>query len=47
MSAASEPQPSLVRFHAGWARGRGGLVAFVAVMVALALLWAADRRSVV
>ncbi|MGW9553205.1 acyltransferase family protein [Nocardiopsis sp. NPDC055551] len=28
-----------VRFHAKWARGRGGLVAFAAVMVALALLW--------
>lgn len=30
-----------IRFHAGWARGRGGLLAFAAVMVALALLWAA------
>lgn len=29
-----------VRFRAGWARGRSGLVALVAVMTALALFWA-------
>ncbi|WP_194922774.1 acyltransferase family protein [Catenulispora pinisilvae] len=28
-----------IRFRAGWARGRGGLVAFVALMVGLAVLW--------
>jgi len=28
-----------VRFRAGWARGRGGVVAFVAVMAGLAVLW--------
>ena len=30
-----------IRFRAGWARGRAGLVAFTAVMVALAILWLA------
>ncbi|MET7999462.1 acyltransferase family protein [Nonomuraea glycinis] len=30
-----------IRFRARWARGRGGLVAFVAVMAGLAVLWLA------
>jgi peptidoglycan/LPS O-acetylase OafA/YrhL len=33
-----------VRFGAGWARGRSGLVAFVAAMVALALFWVVAPR---
>ncbi|WP_368862156.1 acyltransferase family protein [Catenulispora pinistramenti] len=28
-----------IRFRAGWARGRGGLVAFVVLMVGMAVLW--------
>jgi peptidoglycan/LPS O-acetylase OafA/YrhL len=30
-----------VRFRATWARGRGGVIAFVAVMIGLAVLWLA------
>jgi peptidoglycan/LPS O-acetylase OafA/YrhL len=30
-----------IRFHAGWARGRIGLLAFVVLMVGLAVLWLA------
>lgn len=30
-----------IRFRATWARGRGGLVAFVALMIGLAVLWLA------
>lgn len=30
-----------VRFRAGWARGRGGLLAFAALMLGLAVLWSA------
>jgi peptidoglycan/LPS O-acetylase OafA/YrhL len=30
-----------IRFRARWARGRGGLVAFTAVMIGLAVLWSA------
>jgi peptidoglycan/LPS O-acetylase OafA/YrhL len=33
-----------IRFRAGWARGRAGLVVLVAAMVALAVLWAAVPR---
>jgi peptidoglycan/LPS O-acetylase OafA/YrhL len=36
-----------VRFRAGWARGRSGLVAFVATMTALALFWAVVPRPAV
>lgn len=36
-----------VRFRAGWARGRSGLVAFVAAMTALALFWMLVPRPVV
>lgn len=36
-----------VRFRAGWARGRSGLVAFVAAMVALALFWVVVPRPAV
>ncbi|TDD70319.1 acyltransferase [Actinomadura darangshiensis] len=30
-----------IRFRAGWARGRGGLLAFAALMIGLAVLWLA------
>ncbi|MFC8801285.1 acyltransferase family protein [Promicromonospora sp. NPDC057138] len=36
-----------VRFRAGWARGRSGLVAFVATMTALALFWVVVPRPAV
>ncbi|WP_205856925.1 acyltransferase family protein, partial [Phytoactinopolyspora endophytica] len=36
-----------IRFRAGWARGRSGLTAFVAAMVALALFWVAAPRPAV
>ena len=36
-----------IRFRAGWARGRTGLAAFVAIMTALAVFWAAMPRPAV